>query len=197
MSVSAPEDENDIPVPGRSQGSRGLTDVSAAERAVLLAVRFRAFRPGYSVTMQQKLGKYRRKRRFGTTSEPRGSDRRSQEGAPFVVQKHGASTLHYDLRIEVDEALKSWTVPKGPSLNPKDKRLAVPTEDHPLEYRDFEGVIPEGEYGSGTVLVWDTGTYDHLTDQQIDAGEAVQRGRINIWLEGEKLRGGYTLTRMG
>lgn len=147
--------------------------------------------------MQQKLDKYRRKRRFGTTSEPRGSDRRSQEGARFVIQKHEASTLHYDLRIEVDGALKSWAVPKGPSLNPQDKRLAVPTEDHPLEYRDFEGVIPEGEYGAGTVLVWDAGTYEHLTDQQVDAGEAVQSGRINIWLEGEKLRGGYTLTRMG
>lgn len=150
--------------------------------------------------MQDKLGEYHRKRHFGTTSEPRGGDgqrRQHRKGPRFVIQKHDASSLHYDLRIEVEGVLKSWAVPKGPSLDPRDKRLAVPTEDHPLEYGDFEGVIPENEYGAGTVLVWDTGTYEHLTEQQTSAAEALEKGRINVWLEGDKLRGGYTLTRMG
>lgn len=146
--------------------------------------------------MAEKLGTYRRRRRFGTTSEPRGGDSAAQ-GARWVIQKHDASNLHYDFRIEAEGVLKSWSVPKGPSLDPRDKRLAVPTEDHPLEYADFEGVIPEGEYGAGTVLVWDTGRYEHLTDQDVDVAEALRRGRVNIWLEGSKLRGGYALTRTG
>ncbi len=150
--------------------------------------------------MQDELRRYRRKRNFASTSEPRGGGeaaRRQEHEARFVIQKHDASSLHYDFRIEVDGVLKSWAVPKGPSVDPQDKRLAVPTEDHPLEYGDFEGVIPAGEYGAGTVLVWDTGTYSHLTDKQLSPGDALERGRINVWLEGEKLRGGYTLTRMG
>ena len=98
----------------------------------------------------------------------------------------------------MDGVLKSWAIPKGPSTDPKDKRLAVPTEDHPLEYADFEGVIPAGEYGGGTVLVWDTGPYRNLTEKKgetIPMGQAVAHGHVKVWLEGAKLRGGYALTR--
>lgn len=146
--------------------------------------------------MRDKRGTYRRKERFETASEPSGGAG-TRQSARFVIQKHDASTLHYDFRIEVEGVLKSWAVPKGPSLNPRDKRLAVPTEDHPLEYADFEGVIPEGEYGAGTVLVWDTGKYQHLSDEDLDIAEALRGGRLTTWLEGAKLRGGYALNRMG
>ncbi len=118
----------------------------------------------------------------------------------FVVQKHDASRLHYDLRLEIDGVLKSWAVPKGPSTDPKQKRLAAPTEDHPLDYAGFEGTIPEGEYGGGTVMVWDTGTYRNTraeNDQQVSMGQAFEEGKIEIWLEGTKLRGGYALIRTG
>ena len=116
----------------------------------------------------------------------------------FVIQKHAARHLHYDFRLEVDGVLKSWAIPKGPSTNPQDKRLAVPTEDHPLSYAGFEGVIPEGEYGGGTVLVWDTGIYRNLTEKKGEAipmGQAVAHGHVKVWLEGSKLKGGYALTR--
>jgi DNA ligase D-like protein (predicted 3'-phosphoesterase) len=111
---------------------------------------------------------------------------------------HDATHLHYDFRLEADGVLKSWAVPKGPSLDPKQKRLAVPTEDHPLGYADFEGVIPEGSYGAGTVLVWDRGTYRNLTEQdgrEIGVAEGLGRGHISVRLLGEKVRGGYALSR--
>jgi DNA ligase D-like protein (predicted 3'-phosphoesterase) len=117
----------------------------------------------------------------------------------FVVQEHDASTHHYDLRLEASGVLKSWAVPKGPSTDPSDKRLAVATEDHPLAYVDFEGTIPPGEYGEGRVIVWDTGTYENVSRD--DDGElapidvAHGRGHIAVVLHGQKLSGGYALTR--
>jgi len=143
---------------------------------------------------------YRKKRDFRKTHEPSGKSRR-KAGRRYVIQKHAARSLHYDFRLEADGVLKSWAVPKGPSTNPGDKRLAVPTEDHPLDYRDFEGVIPEGEYGAGAVIVWDRGTYRNLTEDddgdEVPVSKALAGGHLKIWLDGEKLRGGYALTRIG
>ena len=143
---------------------------------------------------------YRKKRDFRKTGEPSGKGRR-KAGRRFVIQKHAARSLHYDFRLEADGVLKSWAVPKGPSTNPKDKRLAMPTEDHPLDYRDFEGVIPKGEYGAGAVIVWDRGPYRNLTEDdagdEVPVSEALASGHLKIWLDGQKLRGGYALTRIG
>jgi DNA ligase D-like protein (predicted 3'-phosphoesterase) len=143
---------------------------------------------------------YRKKRDFRKTPEPSGKNRRKGKKPIFVIQMHDASRLHYDFRIEVGDALKSWAVPKGPSTNPKEKRLAVPTEDHPIEYADFEGVIPEGEYGAGTVMVWDTGTYDTIKEKdgrQISMEKSLSDGHVTIRLDGKKLKGGYALIRTG
>ena len=140
------------------------------------------------------LEEYRRKRRFARTPEPAGKvGKRSQRGAGrFVVQKHGATRLHYDFRLESDGVLKSWAVPKGPSLDPGERRLAVEVEDHPLEYGSFEGIIPEGEYGGGTVLLWDRGRWQ----PEGDATEGWRKGHLKIHLEGEKLKGGWNLVRL-
>ena len=115
----------------------------------------------------------------------------------YVIQKHAASHLHYDFRLEIGGVLKSWAIPKGPSTDPRVKRLAMPTEDHAVEYATFEGVIPEGQYGAGTVMVWDIGTYRNLRGDEADMEQAYDEGRIEVWLEGRKLKGGYTLIRMG
>lgn len=146
------------------------------------------------------LREYERKRDFRKTKEPRGG-RKRKPGRRFVIQKHAARSLHYDFRLEADGVLKSWAVPKGPSTDPRDKRLAVPTEDHPLDYAGFEGAIPEGEYGAGAVIVWDRGTYRNLTEDdeghEVPVSEALADGHLKIRLEGEKIRGGYALTRIG
>lgn len=151
--------------------------------------------------MSKKLEQYRKKRRFGRTSEPSGRKRAGRGAARFVIQKHDASTLHYDFRLQVDDVLVSWAVPKGPSTDPRDKRLAVQTEDHPLEYADFEGVIPEGEYGAGAVLVWDQGDYQNLRADKSEGGgmdmqASLDDGLVEVWLEGEKISGGYALKRI-
>ena len=142
------------------------------------------------------LKRYRAKRDFSRTREPAGRGRRGgrRREPMFVIQKHDASRLHYDVRLEVDGVLRSWAVPKGPSTDPREKRLAVEVEDHPLAYGDFEGIIGEGNYGAGAVIVWDTGTYTNLREDESMA-EALKRGHASIWLEGSKLRGGYTLQR--
>jgi DNA ligase D-like protein (predicted 3'-phosphoesterase) len=140
---------------------------------------------------------YREKRDFAVTSEPLGG-RIAQGERIFVVQKHSARNLHYDFRLEVDGVLKSWAVPKGPSTNPKNKRLAISTEDHPLEYASFEGIIPEGQYGAGEVIVWDTGTYVNMTEKDglvVDLSDALEDGHFTVWLNGKKLKGGYAMTR--
>lgn len=139
-----------------------------------------------------KLDEYNRKRHFELTPEPRGRvHARTSAGGSFVVQKHDARRLHYDFRLELDGVLKSWAVPKGPSLDPRDRRLAVETEDHPLEYGGFEGVIPDGEYGGGTVLLWDRGTWTPHGDPRA----AYERGRLTFTLDGERLRGRWHLVR--
>lgn len=134
-------------------------------------------------------------RKFEETPEPSGRSRRLSRTRIFVVQKHDASRLHYDFRLEIKGVLTSWAVPKGPSLNPADKRLATMTEDHPLEYADFEGVIPEGHYGAGTVMVWDKGVYE--VSDSLSAERQLARGEIKIVLHGKKLRGGFVLIHIG
>ena len=145
----------------------------------------------------QELEEYREKRDFRRTPEPAGEPGEPGKGALFVVQKHGARRLHYDLRLESDGVLKSWAVPKGPSMDPRDKRLAVPTEDHPLSYADFEGIIPKGEYGAGSVEVWDRGVFVNLKPGGEDNSIAsnLDEGLVEVWLEGEKLKGGFALVR--
>jgi bifunctional non-homologous end joining protein LigD len=140
------------------------------------------------------LEEYRRKRRFEKTPEPTGEKGSEATSNRFVVQKHDARRLHYDFRLEIDGVLKSWAVPKGPSLNPADKRLAMQTEDHPLAYADFEGVIPEGQYGAGPVMVWDQGTFE--PEGGLSAAQQVERGDLKFTLHGRKLRGGFVLVKV-
>src|SRR5579859_3309843 len=140
-----------------------------------------------------ELAEYHRKRRFADTPEPRGK-KAGRDEKIFVVQKHAARRLHYDFRIESGGVLKSWAVPKGPSLNPGDKRLAIEVEDHPISYRDFEGTIPKGNYGAGEVIVWDNGTYE--TEGPESATAQYQRGEWKFKLYGKKLRGGFVLIRL-
>ena len=145
------------------------------------------------------LSKYREKRHAERTPEPFGKavpNGRPSTGGIFVIQKHAARRLHYDFRLEMEGVLRSWAVPKGPSLNPADKHLAVAVEDHPLEYGDFEGVIPEGNYGAGAVIVWDRGVYNVL-EGEADAADAIRKGKVDINLHGFKLNGAFTLVRTG
>jgi bifunctional non-homologous end joining protein LigD len=142
-----------------------------------------------------RLTEYKRKRDFKKTPEPAGKVKSSKGELEFVVQKHAASRLHYDFRLELDGTLKSWAVPKGPSLDPSVKALAVQVEDHPLDYAGFEGVIPEGQYGGGTVMVWDRGAWEPEGEE--DASRAFKKGRLKFALHGEKLKGSWALVRMG
>lgn len=147
---------------------------------------------------QDPLREYRAKRDFARSPEPQGNGMRRGKKPVFVIQLHDAGTRHFDFRLEIDGVLKSWAVPKGPSTDPADSRLAVPTEDHPLDYADFEGVIPAGEYGGGTVLLWDAGTFRNLREQKqepVDLPRSYAEGKIEVWLEGQRLRGGYALIR--
>src|SRR5262245_51729222 len=142
------------------------------------------------------LAEYNRKRNFGITSEPPGdapTKPRADGARSFVIQKHAATRLHYDFRLELNGVLLSWSVPKGPSLDPREKRLAVHVEDHPLAYGEFEGIIPKGQYGGGTVLLWDRGTWEPKEDPV--AGYA--KGNLKFILKGEKLHGGFALIRLG
>ena len=145
--------------------------------------------------MSDPLKDYRDKRDLKQTPEPVGETQASTKKPVFVIQKHDARNLHYDLRLEHGGVLKSWAVPKGPSMDPMVKRLAVPTEDHPMGYLDFEGVIPKGNYGAGTVIVWDIGLYRNLKGDDADLGRNLDEGHATIWLEGAKLRGGFALIR--
>jgi bifunctional non-homologous end joining protein LigD len=152
---------------------------------------------------KEALGEYHRRRDFSRTREPRGDGEAGsgKGGRPsFVVQIHDASSMHFDFRLEADGVLKSWAIPKGPSDDPHDKRLAMPTEDHPLDYRDFEGTIAAGEYGAGAVIVWDEGTYQNVTEDRrgrpVTVADAVEKGHVSFRLAGHKLHGGYSLTRI-
>ena len=135
---------------------------------------------------------YRKKRDFRETPEPRGKTKSARRGRLYVIQKHAASRLHYDFRLELDGVLKSWAIPKGPSLDPSEKRLAVEVEDHPVEYGSFEGTIPKGQYGGGSVLLWDRGTWTPIGD----AHEGLRRGNLKFELAGEKLQGTWVLIRI-
>jgi bifunctional non-homologous end joining protein LigD len=145
------------------------------------------------------LEEYQAKRDFAKTSEPAGSGDKPHRQPIFVVQEHHASRLHYDFRLEAEGVLKSWAVPKGPSLDPVDKRLAVQVEDHPLSYASFTGVIPAGQYGAGRVNIWDNGTYDNLLASKpkgSTVAEGIAAGRLEVILHGKKLKGRFTLIRM-
>ncbi len=147
---------------------------------------------------EPKLADYRRKRDFSRTAEPAGGGVRAAHKLAFVIQKHAASHLHYDLRLELDGVMKSWAVPKGPSLDPSVKRLAMQVEDHPIEYNSFEGTIPKGEYGGGTVMLWDRGTYSYggtNPDPLEGLRGGFKKGDFKFVLNGKRLRGSWVLVR--
>lgn len=144
---------------------------------------------------------YNKKRNFKETSEPSGKTKKSVSELIFVIQRHKASRLHYDFRLEMDGVLKSWVVPKGPSMNPKDKRLAMMVEDHPYDYKDFEGEIPEGNYGAGIVEIWDSGTYSDLEnspqeDAEKNLRKGLKSGDFKFQLFGKKLKGEFVLVKL-
>jgi DNA ligase D-like protein (predicted 3'-phosphoesterase) len=144
-----------------------------------------------------KLKTYAKRRDLKRSKEPAAKVGKGKSHI-FVIQKHDASRLHYDFRLEIDGVLVSWAVPKGPSTNPADKRLAVRTDDHPMGYAKFEGIIPEGEYGGGTVMVWDYGTYKNIKEKDgkiVPMKQCLKNGQIEVWLKGHKLSGGYALVK--
>jgi DNA ligase D-like protein (predicted 3'-phosphoesterase) len=147
--------------------------------------------------MKKKLEKYNQKRNQKKSPEPKGNSSNSNQPI-FVIQKHDAQNLHYDFRLNIKGVLKSWAIPKGPTLNPDEKRLAIQTEDHPYEYKDFEGTIPKDQYGGGTVMIWDYGKYKNKSekdDQNLDMEEAYKKGHIKIELNGKKMKGNFAMIR--
>ena len=147
------------------------------------------------------LNEYNQKRNFNSTAEPAGEINKLAPELVFVVQKHAASHLHYDFRLEINGVLKSWAIPKGPSMNPADKRLAILVEDHPFNYKDFEGTIPEGNYGAGKVIVWDNGTYTLADEHGLNKVESslqsdLQKGHLSFILNGKKLKGEFALVKL-
>jgi len=151
--------------------------------------------------MKRLLKDYVSKRKFGDTPEPKPGSRRGGDDLIFVIHKHAARNLHYDLRLELEGVLKSWAVPKGPSLDPSVKRLAIMVEDHPFDYKDFEGSIPEGNYGAGSVIIWDRGYYHHPSAKDDRENEkllldGLRKGDLKFVLEGEKLQGEFALVKM-
>ena len=148
---------------------------------------------------KKSLSKYRKRRDLKKSPEPYGGKKKPSKRSPkFVIQKHAARNTHYDFRIEIDGVLVSWAVPKGPSLNPPDKRLAMRTDDHPLEYANFEGVIPKGLYGAGVVMVWDRGTIKNITKRRgklVPLKKCLKDGHIEIFVRGKKIYGAYALVR--
>jgi DNA ligase D-like protein (predicted 3'-phosphoesterase) len=156
-------------------------------------------RVGMAPTKNGSLREYRAKRNTRSSGEPSGRSRRRRQQNLFVVQRHDASSLHFDFRLRIGDVLASWAVPKGPSLNPRDKRLAARTEDHPLDYADFEGQIAAGEYGAGTVVVWDMGTYENLLrddeGREVSMSDGLDSGHLKFALDGQKLSGGFALTQ--
>jgi DNA ligase D-like protein (predicted 3'-phosphoesterase) len=155
--------------------------------------------------MPRSLKEYERKRDFSKTKEPSGKSKRKgkarRKHPRFSFQKHSATSEHYDLRLEVDGALASWAIPKGPSLDPRDKRLAMRTEDHPMEYLEWEGVIAEGSYGAGPMIVWDRGVFQNISETRsgrpMELDEAIEKGDLKIFMLGEKIKGAYALVRTG
>ena len=154
--------------------------------------------------MPRSLKEYERKRDFSKTKEPSGKGKKGKGKARrkhprFSFQKHSATSEHYDLRLETDGVLASWAVPKGPSLDPRDKRLAMRTEDHPMEYLEWEGVIPEGSYGAGPMIVWDRGVFQNISEtrrgQPMELEEAIKKGDVKLFMLGEKIKGAYALVR--
>src|SRR3984893_11715029 len=149
-----------------------------------------------AAAVDAQLARYREMRDFSTTAEPKGAAKDTKapaDGLPFVIQKHAATRLHYDFRLGWNGVLKSWAVAKGPSYVPGDKRLAVQVEDHPMNYGGFEGIIPKGQYGGGTVMLWDRGTWE----PHVDVDEGLQKGSLKFALHGEKMKGNWALIRMG
>lgn len=156
----------------------------------------------FEVIMAQpdkSLSTYRKKRNLQVSKEPRGGKIVPHKKPIFVIQRHMASHEHYDVRLEIDGVLTSWAVPKGPSTSPRIRRLAVMTEDHPIEYAKFEGIIPEGNYGAGTVMVWDYGTYRNIKEKDgklVPMKQCLKNGTIEVFLDGHKLHGGYAFIKM-
>jgi bifunctional non-homologous end joining protein LigD len=195
-----------------ASASRSGSQKSATKKTASKSARKSATKPPArkGVSAAEQLKEYQRKRDFSKTAEPAGaraSASRPASKSPgrrtgqlrFVIQKHAASHLHYDLRLEIDGVMKSWAVPKGPSADPSVKRLAMQVEDHPMEYNTFEGTIPEGEYGGGTVMIWDTGTYmvekAGERDQNTAAHDEYEGGDLKVDFHGKRIRGSYALVR--